>query len=82
MRTRDVNETFPLGFSGATALSYIKRTSTLQQEKPVLRIRIRIRRIRMFLSLLDPDLDPLAVGMDPDLNRKKNLDSYYFVTSF
>ncbi len=31
---------------------------------PVLLIRIRIRRIRMFLSLLDPD--PLVGGMDPD----------------
>jgi hypothetical protein len=30
----------------------------------VLRIWIRIRRIRMFLSLLDPD--PLVRGMDPD----------------
>jgi hypothetical protein len=35
---------------------------------PVLRIRIRIRihRIHMFLGLLDPDLDPLVRGMDPD----------------
>jgi hypothetical protein len=31
--------------------------------KAVLRIRIRIRRIRMFLVLLDPD--PLVRGMDP-----------------
>jgi hypothetical protein len=36
--------------------------------KPVLQIliRIRIRQIRMFLGLLDPDLDPLVIGMDPD----------------
>jgi hypothetical protein len=31
---------------------------------PVLRIRIRIRQIRMFLGLLDPD--PLVRGMDPN----------------
>jgi hypothetical protein len=48
----------------------------------------------MFLGLLDPDPDPLVRGMDPDsdpaldpdpsiiINRKKNLDSYYFVTLF
>jgi hypothetical protein len=30
----------------------------------VLRIRIRIHRIQMFLGLLDPD--PLDRGMDPD----------------
>ncbi len=32
---------------------------------PVLRIRIRIRRIRMFLGLLDLDPDPLVRGLDP-----------------
>jgi hypothetical protein len=32
----------------------------------VLRIRIQIRRIRMFLGLLDPDPDPLVKGMDPN----------------
>ncbi len=32
----------------------------------VLRIRIRIRRIRMFLGLLDPAPDQLVRGMDPD----------------
>ncbi len=31
-----------------------------------IQIRIRIRRIRMFLGLLDPD--PLVRGMDPDLD--------------
>jgi hypothetical protein len=47
----------------------------------------------MFLGLLDPDPDPSVRGMDPepdpDLDpsitkqkRKKNLDSYCFVTSF
>ncbi len=59
-----------------------------EQEKPLLRIRIRIR-IRMFLGLLDLDQNPLVGGMDPDpdssitkQNSKKNLDFYYFVTSF
>ncbi len=51
----------------------------------------------MFLDLLDPDLDPLVRDMDPDpdplvrgirilqsfsKNSKKNLDFYFFVTSF
>ncbi len=62
---------------------------------PLLSVRIiqsaavlRIRRIRMFLGLLDPDPDPLVRGMDPDpsispkQNSKKNLDSYCYVTSF
>ncbi len=40
--------------------------------KAVLRIRIRIHRIHMFLVLPDPD----------PANSKKNLDSYYFVTLF
>jgi hypothetical protein len=35
-----------------------------------IQVRIRIRRIRMFLGLLDPDSDPLVrgmdLGMDPD----------------
>jgi hypothetical protein len=51
----------------------------------------------MFLGLQDPDPDPLVRGMDPDpillwirffrillsscKNSKKNLDSYWFVTS-
>jgi hypothetical protein len=33
---------------------------------PVTVLRIRIRRMRNFLGLLDPDLDPLVRGMDPD----------------
>jgi hypothetical protein len=32
---------------------------------PVLGIRILIRRIRMFLGLLDPDPDILVRGIDP-----------------
>jgi hypothetical protein len=53
----------------------------------------RIHRIHMFLGLPDPD--PLVRGMDQDQDpapdpdpsiskqkMKKNLDSYYFVTSF
>ncbi len=35
-----------------------------QSVRPVLRI--RIRRIRMFLGLLDPDPDPLVRCTDPD----------------
>jgi hypothetical protein len=45
----------------------------------------------MFLSLPDPDPDPLARGIDPDQDpsilssrekkSKKNLDFYCFVTS-
>jgi hypothetical protein len=31
-------------------------------------LRIRIRRIRMFLGLLDPDPNPLVRGTDPDLS--------------
>jgi hypothetical protein len=34
--------------------------------KPVLRIQIRTRRIRMFLDILDSDPDPFVIGMDPD----------------
>ncbi len=50
----------------------------------VLRIRIRIRRIHMFLSLLDPDPNPLVRGilLSSCKNSKKNLDSYCFVTLF
>ncbi len=37
----------------------------------VLRIRIRIRRIRMFLGLLDPDPNLLVRGMDPSITKQK-----------
>jgi hypothetical protein len=40
---------------------------------PVLRIRIRTRRIRMFLGLLDPDHDPLFRGMDSDPDLEPSL---------
>jgi hypothetical protein len=46
--------------------------------KPVLReavLRIRIRRILMFLGLLDPDPAP-----DPSIIKQKYFDSYCFVT--
>ncbi len=48
-------------------------------------LRTQVRRIRMFLDLLDPD--PLVRGTDPDpsVNKqknKKNLDLHYFVISF
>jgi hypothetical protein len=50
-------------------------------------LRIRIRRIHMFLGLLDPWPAPLVRGMDPDPSiikqkLKKNFDSYCLVTSF
>ncbi len=44
----------------------------------VLRIRIRIRRIRKFLGLLDPDL--LVRGMDPDPNPASVPDPDPFIT--
>ncbi len=50
----------------------------MKSVKSVLRIRIRIHRIHMFLGLPDPAPDP-----DPSIivkNSKKNLDSYYFAT--
>ncbi len=37
--------------------------------RAVLRNRIRIHRIHMFLGLLDPDSDPLVRGMDLDTNH-------------
>jgi hypothetical protein len=37
-----------------------------EEFQAVFRIRIRIRRIRMFLGPLDPDPDPLVGGMNPD----------------
>ena len=50
---------------------------------------IRIRRIHMFLGLLDPDPDLLVRGIAPEQDpsiikqkNKKNLDSYCFVTCF
>jgi hypothetical protein len=52
----------------------------------VLRIRIRIHRILMFLGLPDSDLLVRDTAPDPDpsiikQNSKKNLNSYCFVTS-
>ncbi len=48
-------------------------------------LRIRIRRIHMFLGILDPEPDPLDRDMDPDpsiikQNSEKNIDSNCFVT--
>jgi hypothetical protein len=50
-------------------------------------LRIRIRRIRMFLGLPDPCPDLLEKGTDPDpsiikKNINKKLDSCCFVTFF
>jgi hypothetical protein len=40
------------------------KKALLEIFQPVLRIQIRIRRIRIFLGLLDPD--PFVRGVDPD----------------
>ncbi len=53
-----VDEVKELRFRGGGSGSVLR--------KPVLRIRIRIHRIHMFLGLLDPDPDPLVRGMDTD----------------
>jgi hypothetical protein len=48
-------------------------------------LRIRIRRIRMFLGLLDPESDPLVRGMDPDpsyLQANILLLSNFFLTFY
>ncbi len=49
----------------------------------VLQIRIRIRRIRMFLGLLEPEVwIRIRILLLPSKNSKKYLHSYCFVTSF
>jgi hypothetical protein len=68
---------------------------SLETPEPLLRIRIRVHRIHVFLGLLDPDPDPFVRGMDPNpatirfwillslsKNSKENFDFYCFVTSF
>ena len=40
----------------------------------VLRIRIQLPRIHVFLGLLDPDPVPLVRGMDPDPDPDLDLD--------
>ncbi len=49
---------------GAESCSKVKRRGQSSFLCAVLGI--RIRRIRMFLGLLDPDPDPLVRGTDPD----------------
>ncbi len=44
----------------------MRREETIEMKLAVLGIRIRIRRIRMFLGLPALDLDPLVRGTDPD----------------
>jgi hypothetical protein len=70
-----------------TGCSYIHRETKLSAAVLRIRFRIQIRRIRMFLGLLDPD--PLVRGtiwirilLSPIKNNKKNLDYFCFVTSF
>lgn len=60
--------------------------------QPVLRIRIRINRIHMFLGLLNPDPISFVRGLDPyprlwilqsvSKNSKKNLNFYFFLTFY
>jgi hypothetical protein len=50
-------------------LMTVKGPQTLDLFLPVLRI--RTRRIRMFLGLLDPDLDPLVKDIDPSIIKQK-----------
>jgi hypothetical protein len=47
-----------------------------------IRIRIWIHRIHMFLGLPDLDPDPSIILSSSSKNIRKNLDSYYFLTSF
>jgi hypothetical protein len=51
-----------------SALTFKMPTKKLFIKKffSVLRIRIRIHRIHVFLGLQDPDTEPLVRGMDPD----------------
>jgi hypothetical protein len=49
-------------------------------------LRIRIRRIRTFLGLLDPDpdhysMDRIRIFLLSSKNSKENFDTYCFVTS-
>jgi hypothetical protein len=53
--------------STAGLVSDVERLAAeMSAYQAVLRIRIRIHRIQMFLGLQDPDPDPLVRGMDPD----------------
>ena len=45
-------------------------------------MRIRIRRIRMFLDLLDPDLDPLVRGTGPDQQKNFKTKKISFMLVF
>jgi hypothetical protein len=43
-------------------------------------LRFRIRRVRILLGLLDPDLDPLVSGTDPDPSiTKQKIESKTFI---
>jgi hypothetical protein len=60
----------PIYFSGQVGLFTLLGNISLRFQAV---LRIRIRRIRMFLGLLDPD--PLVRGVDPDpdpsINKQK-----------
>ncbi len=85
-RTREIKRSvvFRMGWfqtqSYELHIPYVLKYKGTHWSETVLRIRIRIRRIHMFLSLSDPD--PLGRGTDPSIikqNSKKNIDSYCFV---
>jgi hypothetical protein len=58
--------TFLKALPNGTTLMHIQSGRTVPLNfKAVLRIRIRICRIRMFLGLLDMGPDPLVRGLDP-----------------
>jgi hypothetical protein len=60
------------------ATSQLEQTGTFLTKKQLQAVlRIRIRRIRMFLGLLNSDPDSSS-----SKNSKKKLDSYCYVTSF
>jgi hypothetical protein len=65
-----------------TALIILTSSVSLFPFASVLRIRIRIRRIHMFLGLLDPNPDPLVTDTDPDpliINQRKRKTLIYTV---
>jgi hypothetical protein len=48
-----------------------RRVAMLLVRPPVLRIRIRIHRIHMFLGLLDPDPDPSIISKNSKKKKRK-----------
>jgi hypothetical protein len=69
---------FETNFYVRLCIISLSEVSVTVPNEPVLRIRIRIHRIHVFLGLLDPAPDPSIIKQ----NSKKNLDFDCFVTSF